>query len=80
VDLTNVDLTRPFIIDFSVGATAGVGAKQTALNRLRTAVAALQAELPLVLFTPDIRVPEGRFVVVATPLGSSQPSPEESTA
>ncbi len=42
VDLTQVDLTKPFKVDFSIAAIASITAKRAALARGRAALEAFQ--------------------------------------
>lgn len=43
VDVTDIDLTKPFTVDFSVPADASIAIKRTALERSRTAYEAFDS-------------------------------------
>lgn len=74
VDLTNVDGTRPFLVDFSVGVKATNDQKRVALGRLRTALVEIQAAYPYWICQAEADAPTGRFVLHVQPLqlGTSQ--------
>jgi hypothetical protein len=70
IDLSNVDLSRPFWVDFSVPAHSLPDAKLAALGRLRFAMDALSAQFPGWVCEPEVCAPEGRFVLVVTPFAN----------
>jgi hypothetical protein len=71
VDLTDVDPTQPFLVDFSVGPQAPREQKAAALQRLRTAVSELNRAFPTWLCRTDASVVDGRFVLSVAPTTSS---------
>ena len=67
IDLSGVDLGRPFWVDFSVPRNASPNEKGFALNRLRDAMFALWQRFPAWSCTPEVDASAGRFVLVVTP-------------
>lgn len=68
VDLTDVDGTQPFVVDFSVGAKATNAQKRAALARLRTALVEIQAAYPQWVCQTEAVASAGRFVLHVQPL------------
>jgi hypothetical protein len=68
VDLTNTDLTRPFVVDFSLPASCSLEQKREALQRLRTAMLAFEKQWPLWTLATNIFVPQGVFRLLVTPI------------
>jgi hypothetical protein len=69
VDLTGVNLTQPFMVDFSVERTSTALAKLQAFNRLRAALDAFRQWQPRWLLQPDTDVSKGRLILYALPMG-----------
>jgi hypothetical protein len=67
VDLSNVDLSAPFMVNFSVPATAEARVKSTALHHLRTALEAFRQWQPRWLYQPDADVVSGRLILYVFP-------------
>lgn len=67
VDLSSVDLGRPFRVDFSVSPRASSEEKRTALHRVRSTLVLFNEQFPSWLCEPVVSVPEGRFVLQVTP-------------
>jgi hypothetical protein len=70
VDLTNVDLSRPFQVDFSVSPKASPELKRESLQRLRVAILGLSERFPMWIYKHDIDVYAGRFILIVTPVAT----------
>lgn len=68
IDLTGLDFTTPFWVDFSVGPTASLDAKRFALSRIRYAVEALSQQFPTWACDTDVDARAGHFVLIVNPL------------
>lgn len=68
VNLSNVDLSTPFMVNFTVPATANAQVKSAALHRLRTALEAFRQWQPGWLYQPDADVASGRLILYAFPV------------
>lgn len=73
VDLTGVDASRPFQVDFSVDPAASTEQKRTALARLRTALIEIQSAYPNWLCQTEAAATKGIFVLHVQPLQLHQP-------
>jgi hypothetical protein len=67
VDLSGVDLRRPFIINYSVGPHATLPAKVDAMRRLREASEEFNRAFPAWVCEPDAQLKDGSFVLKVTP-------------
>ena len=67
VDLSQTDLTKPFVVDFSVPAPSSVQVKQQALYRLRRALGDLHAWRPTWLYQPKSDPRSGAFALYVMP-------------
>ena len=68
VDLSNVDGSQPFLVDFSVDPEATTEEKRAALSKLRTAFVEIQAAYPFWLCQTEAAARLGRFVLHVQPL------------
>ncbi len=69
VDLTDTDLTRPFLVDFSVPADASIEQKQDALARLKVAQEAFWEVFPRLLWLRStLNSATGQYVLRADPI------------
>lgn len=72
VNLSGVDLSRPFMVDFSVPPSATPDAKRTALANMRSSWMALIDRFPMWTYDPDVDASSGRFVLKVTPTTPEQ--------
>jgi hypothetical protein len=68
IDLSSVDLSRPFWVDFSVRPHASPETKTMALRRLRFAADELERIFPNWMCEADVQVRTGRMVLSVVPL------------
>jgi hypothetical protein len=73
VDLTDVDLSRPFMLTASVPPSAPPEHKRLALQRLRTLMMAIEKKWPLWSVTADVDVQGGRFLLTVVPVTAPPP-------
>jgi hypothetical protein len=68
VDLSNVDFSAPFMVNFSTPGTAKAQVKSVALHRLRTVLEAFRQWQPGWLYQPDADVASGRLILYVFPV------------
>ena len=68
LDLSGVDLRRPFFVDFSVAPHASMQVKWEAMRRLREASEEFSRTFPAWICEPEVQVKDGRFVLTVTPI------------
>lgn len=66
IDLSSVDLSRPFRLNFSVGSQASTDDKSAALQRLRSSMVLFNTQLPAWRCEPMVNVPQGTFILKVT--------------
>jgi hypothetical protein len=70
VDLSNVDITQPFSVDFSIPANASIAVKRAALSRARAAFEAFETVKRRWHIQLDLNlVNHGRCITYIFPLG-----------
>jgi hypothetical protein len=67
VDLTDVDTSRPFIVNFSVPAEAHSAVKLKAIKKLEETHEAFKVNFPNFTLTQDVWIPGGRIVLHVQP-------------
>lgn len=67
VDLGGVNLSLPFMVDFSVASDARAKEKEQALTHLRRAMTAFETRFPTWVQEPDVNASAGRFVLFVIP-------------
>jgi hypothetical protein len=67
IDLSRIDMTRPFWVDFSVSEHASPQAKTAALRRIRLAADELGRVFPNLMCRADVQVRTGRMILAVIP-------------